>query len=109
MKARESRTQRDVDGLRAAYEALDNIPLRVKFVGSLSVANMAMVVPALVAEDFAPKPISHQTVLDLIGGLRVQVTKAVRAEWFSVNDRVDLLTAIQEISLVTRLKRRRAY
>jgi hypothetical protein len=53
---------------------------------------LALVVPALVAGDFASKPIACQTVValntGLCAGLRVHVTKAFRSEWFGVNDRV---------------------
>ena len=53
---------------------------------------MALVVPALVAEDLASKPVGHHTVINpdtgLRAGLRVHVTKALRPNWFSMKDRV---------------------
>ena len=88
MKANKSTTQRHVNALRREYEAFTNIPLIVKFVGDMSVANLATVIPALVAEDFPSNPITHHVVLDCGTGLRVHVTKALRPEWYSVNDRV---------------------
>jgi hypothetical protein len=88
MKAKESTAQRAVNALRLEYEAIANIPLSVKFVGDMSAANMATVVPALVAENLPSKPIAHHFVLDSSTGLRVHVTKAFRPDWYSVNDRV---------------------
>jgi hypothetical protein len=88
MKAKESVTQRAVNALRLEYEAIANIPLSVKFVGNMSAANMATVVPALVAADLPSQPIAHHVVLDSGNGLRVHVTKALRPDWYSVNDRV---------------------
>jgi hypothetical protein len=88
MKAKESNTQRLVNALRLEYEAIANIPLSVKFVGDMCAANLATVVPALIARDFPSKPIGHHFIFDSGGGLRVHVTKAFRPDWYSVNDRV---------------------
>lgn len=91
MKKMDSNTARTIDALRREYESILNIPLRVKLVGDACADNLALVVPALVAGDFASKPIGHQAVIaphtGLRAGLRVYVTKALRREWFSVNDR----------------------
>ncbi|MGH7053226.1 MAG: hypothetical protein ACREFA_05355 [Stellaceae bacterium] len=92
MKRVESNTSRAIDTLRHKYEAIVNIPLRVKLVGDACAENLDLVVPALVAEDFASKAIAYQAVIRLNTGLRaglsLYVTKALRPEWFSVNDRV---------------------
>ena len=87
MKRAESITQQIVNDLRREYEAITDIPLRVKFVGDLCAQNLASVVPALVAEDLAGKPVGHHVVIDEDSGLRVHVTRAFRNDWFSVNDR----------------------
>lgn len=93
-KARESRTQRSVNDLRQAYEAINNIPLIVKFVGNMEDDNLRTVVPALVAHDLPSKPIGYRFVHDteiahpLRAPLRVHVTRGLRPDWFSVNDRV---------------------
>lgn len=91
-KKTESKTARAIDALRREYEAITNIPLRVKLVGDACAEILALVVPALVAGNFASKPIAHQVVITLNtglrAGLRVYVTKALRPDWFSVNDRV---------------------
>ena len=54
--------------------------------------NLALVVPALVAEDLASKPVAYQAKIDLNSGLRaglrVYVTKALRPNWFIMKDRV---------------------
>ena len=74
--------------VRREYEAITNVPLCVKFVGDMCADNMARVVPALVAKDFSSKPPGHNVVIDEDNGLRVHVTRALRSDWFSVNDRV---------------------
>ena len=56
--------------------------------GTIKAATIATVIPALVAEDFASKPLGHHVVIDVTNRLRVFATKAIRADWFSVNDRV---------------------
>ena len=88
MKEKESITQKAVDTLRIKYEEIRNIPLIVRFLGDMSADNMATVVPALVTEDFASKPIFHHVKIKLGDRFSVHVTKAFHAEWFSVNDRV---------------------
>ena len=87
-KEKESKTQKAVDALRSEYEEITNIPLRVQLVGDMCAKNMAKVVWALVAENFASKPICHHAEINLGDGFSVHVTKAFCAEWFSVNDRV---------------------
>jgi hypothetical protein len=92
MKEIESKTQRAVDALRHEYETITNIPLIVKLVGDVCAENLALVVPALVAADFASKPVGHHAVIapdtGLRARLRVHVTKALRPNWFSMKDRV---------------------
>jgi hypothetical protein len=92
MKRVESNTARSLDALRREYEAIANIPLRVRLVGDMCAENLALVVPALVAEDFASKPVAHQTKIapntGLRAGLSIYATKALRPDWFSMNDRV---------------------
>jgi hypothetical protein len=94
LKAGESRTQRTVNELRRQYETVENIPLTVKFVGNMEADNLATVVPALLAQDLPSKPVCYQFVHDSTiahparARLRVRVTKALRPDWYSVNDRV---------------------
>jgi hypothetical protein len=92
MKEAESHGQRAVDALRREYEAITNIPLIIKLVGDACAQNLALVVPALVAEDLALKPVRYQARIELNtglrAGLRVYVTKALRPNWFSMKDRV---------------------
>jgi hypothetical protein len=92
MKEMESHGQRAVDALRREYETITNVPLIVKLVGDVCHENLALVVPALVAEDLASKPVAYQAKIDLNtglrAGLRVYVTKALRPNWFSMKDRV---------------------
>jgi hypothetical protein len=92
MKRAEANTARVIDALRREYEVVANVPLRVKLVGDVCAENLALVVPALVAADFASKPVTYQAKIapdtGLRAGLSIYVTKALRPEWFSVNDRV---------------------
>jgi len=83
-----------VNALQREYEAIANIPLIVKFVGYMDADNLATVVPALVAHDLPSKPTCYHFVHDTTVAhpartrLRVHVTKALRPDWYSVNDRV---------------------
>jgi hypothetical protein len=93
LKARESKTQRTVNGLQRQYEAVENIPLTVHFVGNMEADNLATVIPALLAQDLRSKPLGYHFVHDTTTAhpararLRVHVTKALRPNWFSGNDR----------------------
>ncbi|MEX0921411.1 MAG: hypothetical protein WDZ84_01430 [Rhodovibrionaceae bacterium] len=91
MKRRESDTQRAVNALRREYELKRSFPLIVKFVGDMCEENVAVVLPALDALNLSTKPFGHHDVIDVDEGetrLRVHVTRALKADWFSVNDRV---------------------
>lgn len=88
MKENESIVQKAIDALRTEYENATNIPLRVQLVGDMRAEYMAEVVQALVDEDFVSKPICHHVKINLDNGLSVHATNALRACWFSVNDRV---------------------
>jgi hypothetical protein len=93
LKASESKTQRAVNALQREYEAIANVPLIVKFVGHMDADSLATVVPALVAHDLPSKPTCYHFVYDTTvahparARLRVHVTKALRPDWYSVNDR----------------------
>ena len=63
----------------------------VQFVGITDPENLATVVPALLAEDLASKALGYYCRIDLNGGLRLRVTRALRADWYSVDDRVGLV------------------
>ncbi len=91
MKKAESDTQKSVNALRREYEAKDGTPLIVKFVGDMCDENVAAVLPALDAMNLSAKPFGHQDLIEADEGkakLRVHVTRALQANWFSVNDRV---------------------
>lgn len=49
---------------------------------------MARLVSDLIELDLASKPVGHRAVVDSKLGLRVHVTKHLRSEWYSLNDRV---------------------
>lgn len=89
MKKDESDTQKILNALRHEYEAVTgSILLQVKFAGRITQETTANVISALIALDFASKPLAYQTIIDTNLGLRVYVTKAFRPEWYSVNHRV---------------------
>lgn len=94
LKAGEAKTQRSVNELQRQYEAIENVPLVVKFVGNMEADNMATVIPSLLAHGLPSKPVCYHFVHDTTTAhptrarLRVHVTKGHRANWFSVNDRV---------------------
>jgi hypothetical protein len=94
LKANESKTQRAITVLQREYEAIENVPLIVKFVGNMEDDNLATVVPALVAQDLPSKPTCYHFVYDTTiahparARLRVHITKALSPNWYSVNDRV---------------------
>jgi hypothetical protein len=93
LKAQESKTQRVVNALQRKYESIQNVPLIVRFVGNMEAANLATVIPALVAQELPSRPIRYHFVHDTKvahparARLRVHVTKGFRADWYSVNDR----------------------
>jgi len=91
-KKAEGETQRMVNAIRCKYEAIENIPLAVKFVGHLCAENMAKVVPALVESNLVSEPVGLRLVIDidtgLHAGLQIHVTKGFRPNWCSVMDRV---------------------
>ena len=88
MKRKEAETQKVVDALRCQYEAIADIPLHIRLLGDTSVENLAAVVPALVAKELSTRPVGYQEVIELGNGLCVYVTRALHADWYSVNDRV---------------------
>jgi hypothetical protein len=93
LKAAEANTQRAVNKLRLTYEKIESIPLQVHFVGNMDGDNLATVVPALLAQDLPSKPVGYRFVHDTIDAhpsrarLHVFVTKGLRPNWFSGNDR----------------------
>jgi hypothetical protein len=94
LKAQESITQRSVSAIQRSYESIANVPLIVKFVGDMEADNLETVIPALLAQDLPSKPTGYRFVHDTSvvhhtrPRLRIHVTKALRSDWYSVNDRV---------------------
>ena len=94
LKAAEGKMQGIVNELQRQYEAIENIPLIVKFVGNMEADNLETLIPALLAEDLPSKSVGYHFVHDTTvahptrARLRVHVTKGFHPEWYSVNDRV---------------------
>ena len=90
-KMAERNTQKAVNALQAEYEKKDDTPLAVKFVGDMCRENIDEVVPTLLQLNFSAKPFGDQDRFEVDKGpakLSVYVTRAIRANWFCVNDRV---------------------
>ncbi len=90
-KRTESETQRAMNDLRHEYESKEGVPLWAKFVGDMNTENMAEVLPRLRAMNLSAKPVGHHDIIEVDEGeatLHVQVTRALWADWFSVNHRV---------------------
>jgi hypothetical protein len=49
---------------------------------------MAAIVPTFVSEDLIQKPVGYHVILDMKNGIRLHVSKSLRADWFNVNHRV---------------------
>jgi len=88
MKRDESAVHRSINALRLEFESAVPVPLHARFVGRIEPETVANVVSKLVALDLIAKPTGFQTVIDEHLGLRIHVTKALRSDWYSVNDRV---------------------
>lgn len=90
-KRAESDTQKVVNALRAEYEAKDDTPLFVRFVGDMRRENLEAVIPTLHELNLSDKPPCHQEHFEVDKGpakLSVYVTRGIQhADWFCVNDR----------------------
>ncbi len=96
--------------LRAQYEAAENIPLDVKFVGDLGSENLQTAIPSILAQDISSKLTGYHFVYDTTlahphrARLRVHVTKALRGNWYSVNDRVGFADRNPEAIIAAAIK-----
>lgn len=112
LREKESLVQRSVNDLRRQYEAIAGVPLTVRFVGNMEADNLTTVVPVLVAQDFPSKPISYRFEYDTTAlypdraPLHVYVTKGLRPEWYSVNDRVGFVDRKPHPTIATAIKRK---
>lgn len=85
----ESGRQARVNALRRDYEAVaGGTPLNVRFVGNISEANLARVVPELLAAELVSKPPLFSMVVDNDDGLRVHVTRSLHPDWIYIGDHV---------------------
>ena len=93
LKAKETKTQRVINAVQREYESKENVPLTVQFVGNMETANLATVIPALLAQELASKEIHYHFVHDTTvahparARLRVHVAKGLRPNWYCINDR----------------------
>ena len=87
-KKREGETQQIIDRVRRKFERSERISLNVSIRGRVSDESLDELLTYLIRVDFAGKQVGYSTRVVTCSGLRVQVTKGFRAEWFSVDDRV---------------------
>lgn len=112
LREKEVLVQRSVDDLQREYEAIADVPLKVHFVGNMEADNLAAVVPALVAQDFPSKPISYRFEYDTTAlhpdraPLHVYVTKGLRPEWYSINDRAGFVDRNPHPTIAAAIKRK---
>ena len=109
MKREESETQRAANAIRREYESKKNIPLSVRFVGDMCSENVVAVLRALVAKDFTTKQFGHQEIIDSDKGrgrLRVYATRALRANWFCVNDRAGRVDRHPKKSIIAAIEKK---
>ncbi len=110
LKRAESETHNALNALRLQYETETGINLNVKFLGRIAPDNLANVVSDLVALDLASKPLTYQTVVEkrpgLDAGLKLFVTKSLRPDWYSVNDRVGWVTLNPQSIIAAEIKKK---
>ena len=90
MKRQESLTQNTLSDLQRQYESKENIPLNIGFVGDMCEKNMICVVPRLLEMNLPNQDYGYHDVIEIDEGpaiLRAHVTRALRPNWFRVNDR----------------------
>ncbi len=114
LKAGETKTQRIVNELQRQYEAKENVPHIVKFVGNMEADNMDTVIPWLLALDLPSKDVCDQFKHDTTiahptrARLHVYVTKGLRADWYSVNDRVGFVDCNPHAIIAARIAEKAA-
>jgi hypothetical protein len=110
MKRDESEIHNALNALRLRYETETGINLNVKFLGRIGPDTLADVVSDLVALDLASKPLAYQTVIEkrpgLEAGLKLFVTKSLRPEWYSANDRVGWVTRNPQNIIAAEIKKK---
>lgn len=90
MKRKESEAQKAVNTLQCKYESKENIPLSVMFVGDMCAKNMDAVFEVLDEMKLSTMKIGDHEIIEVDEGparLRVFVTRALRANWLSANNR----------------------
>lgn len=103
-----------MDKLQRQYEAIENVPLIVKFVGNMEADNMATVIPSLLAHGLPSKPVCYRFVHDTTiahptrARLRVHVTKGHRPNWFSLNHRAGFVDCNPHAIIAARIAEKAA-
>ena len=87
-KAVESFHQRTIDRCRRAYDKERDVPLRIAILGKVTKDTMDELLTILLAHDLAPMRLSVRFEVQINDQFKVHVTRALRHQWFRVNDRV---------------------
>lgn len=87
-KAAESIHQKTIDRCRRAYEKERDVPLGVKILGNVTKEAMEELLAILLAQDFARMRPGERFEVEISAQFKVHVTRALRHQWFRVNDRV---------------------
>ena len=87
-KTEESIHQDTINRYRKVYEDKTGILLRVQILGTINESTMGELVNRLVRHDFAARKVGEQIRFRFNHNFKAHVTKALRGEWFRVDDRV---------------------
>ena len=87
-KAAESIHQKTIDRCRRAYEKERDVPLGVKILGNVTKEAMEGLLAILLAQDLARMRPGERFEVEISDQFKVHVTRALRHQWFQVNDRV---------------------
>ena len=87
-KAAESIHQKTIDRCRRAYEKERDVPLGVKILGNVTKEAMEELLTILLAQDLARMRPGERFEVEINDQFKVHVTRALRHQWFRVNDRV---------------------
>ena len=87
-KREESHRRKALANLRNRYEAINDIPLSVRFLGAMRDDLIGKVFDVLIKQDLSSKPPGYQLDFKLDDQLHVFVTRAFHPDWICVNDHV---------------------
>ena len=87
-KATESFHQKTIDRCRRAYEKERAVPLRVAILGKVTSGSMEELLTMLLCHDLESMQPGERFEVEISDQFKAHVTRALRHQWFRVNDRV---------------------